>query len=72
MFPARAFWPRTRSSTLDQITEQGPIIVGRVARFSLQDFAGMAKRRMRAIDASCDVSIAAPAADRLREKVRIS
>jgi hypothetical protein len=27
MSPARAFWPRTRSSTQDQITEKGPIIV---------------------------------------------
>jgi catechol 2,3-dioxygenase-like lactoylglutathione lyase family enzyme len=25
MSPAKAFWPRTRSSTLDQITERGPI-----------------------------------------------
>ena len=31
MFPARAFWPRARSSTLDQITEKGPIIAGGVA-----------------------------------------
>ena len=28
MFPARAFWARARSSTLDQITEKGPIIAG--------------------------------------------